>query len=81
MLGRRSRIAAFLTKQAKLRHRLALGVGGGLTAAGMVGYRDVKRALAEMSPEQMAFRRAMGTKPTFKPSYGAGAVRNAWEGM
>jgi hypothetical protein len=74
MLGRRSRIATFLTKQAKFRHRLALGALGGGAAAVMVGADDINRALAGMSPQQMAMRRAMRAKSSFTPSFGYGAV-------
>jgi len=82
MLGRRSRIATLLTKQARITGgRLALGLGGGLAAAGAIGYHDVRRALAGMTPEQMAYRRAMGAKATFKPSYGYGALKTSLERM
>jgi len=77
MLGRRSRIAALLTKEAKFRHRLALGVLGGGAAAAMVGADDVQRALAGMRPEQMAMRRAMRAKSNFTPSYGRGAFMDS----
>lgn len=82
MLGRRSRIANFLTKKARVTAgKLALGLGGGLAAGGAIAYHDVKRGLEGMSAQNMALRRAMGTKSGIKPRYGYGALKDSLERM
>jgi hypothetical protein len=80
MLGRRSRVAEYLVKEAKRpgfirRHPVAsLAILGGGTAGAAVAAEDIRGAMKGLSPQYLAARRAGYQVPQVKSRYGYSAL-------